>query len=277
MGAVPHEVLARLGPAPRDLSRLGSARVLEGKGLVLKAGPADRTAREALVLGELSGTPRLAAPFLVEAGAGWLLLRLVDIREPRDPAAWRCAALADLARLHDAFADASILADARLRDLTGREFPELIERSTELAESLQLPDPLRNLALNSAPLRAELNGGCTLIHGDAWPGNVLPTPDEARCWIDWEEAGVGHPALDLANWLHGSPWVPPAGDPEADLALYLEARAAPVDAVGFRRAVDAAVLLLFLLLDLPGIARWEESKRWDIVHRRAALADRFSD
>jgi len=276
MSAVPNEVLARLGPAPRDLSRLGSARVLEGEGVVLKAGPSDRTARETLVLGELSGTLPLAVPSLVEAGPGWLLLRLVDIREPSHPAAWRAGALAELAGLHDAFADAPILADQRLRDLTGREFPALLERTAELADALDLPEPLRRLAVNPGPLLAELEGESTVIHGDAWPGNVLSTADEARCWIDWEEAGVGHPALDLANWLFGSPWVAPATDPDADLAVYLEARATPVDAVAFRRTVEAAVLLLFLLLDLPGIARWEENKRSEMILRRAALARQFS-
>jgi len=40
--AIPSEVLARLGPSPTDVSRLGSSRVLEGNGLVLKAGPPDR-------------------------------------------------------------------------------------------------------------------------------------------------------------------------------------------------------------------------------------------
>jgi hypothetical protein len=277
MAAVPKEVLARLGPAPRDLSRLGYARVLEGNGLVLKAGPADPTAREAFVLGELSGTLPLTVPSVLEAGPSWLLLRRVDILEPGHPEAWRAGALAELAGLHDLFVDAPILVDERLRDLTSREFPALLEVSVEFGDALDLPDPLRRLAVNPAPLLAELNGESTLVHGDAWPGNVLPTTDETRCWIDWEETGVGHPALDLANWLYGSPWVPPAADPDGDLAVYLEARATPVDAGGFRRAVDAAVLLLFLLLDLQGIAGWQESKRLDIIHRRAALAYRVSD
>jgi hypothetical protein len=275
LAAAPAEVLARLGPAPRNLSRLGSAHVLEGESLVLKAGPPDRTAREAFILGELSGTLPLAVPALLEAGPGWLLLGRIPIVEPARPAAWRAGALAELAALHDAFADAPILADKRLRDVTGRELPALLEPTPKLAETLDLPEPLRRLAVDPAPLLAELDGGTTLIHGDAWPGNVLSTADEARCWIDWEEAGVGHPALDLANWLHGSPWVPPATDPDRDLAIYLEARATTVEAAGFRRAVEGAVLLLFLLLDLPGIVRWEESKRSDIVDRRGRLAALF--
>jgi aminoglycoside phosphotransferase (APT) family kinase protein len=159
--------------------------------------------------------------------------------------------------------------------VTRRELPALLGPTPKLAEALDLPDPLRRLTANPTPLLAELDGERTFVHGDAWPGNVLPTADETRCRIDWEEAGVGHPALDLANWLHGSPWVPPAADSDADVTVYLGARSAPVDAAGFRRAVEAAVVLLFLLLDLPGIARWEESKRTDIVDRRAAFAAQF--
>jgi hypothetical protein len=108
-----------------------------------------------------------------------------------------------------------------------------------------------------------------------WPGNVFATASGGRCWIDWEEAGGGHAAFDLANWLHGSPWVPPSSDPDGDLALYLGARTSGVDKIGFRRAVDAVVILLFLLLDLPGIAGWDERKRRDITDRRAALAGAF--
>ena len=113
------------------------------------------------------------------------------------------------------------------------------------------------------------------MHGDAWPGNVLSTTDGGRCWIDWEELGTGHGALDLANWLHGSPWVPPSPDPADDLAVYLAARRGPIDPAEFRRAVDAAVVLLFLLLDLPGVADWDEQSRRDIIERRALTARQF--
>jgi aminoglycoside phosphotransferase (APT) family kinase protein len=139
-----------------------------------------------------------------------------------------------------------------------------------------LPEPLRALAGDAETLLRELRGSTTLVHGDAWPGNVLRTPGGQRCWIDWEEAGAGHPALDLANWLHGSPWVPPARDPERDLAVYLAARTTDVDESELRAAVDAAVVLLFLLLDLPGLAGRDERARREIVDRRTATAVRIA-
>jgi hypothetical protein len=88
---------------------------------------------------------------------------------------------------------------------------------------------------------------------------------------------VGPAALDLANWLHGSSWVPPSSDPASDLEQYVAARTSEVDELGFVRAVDAAAVLLFLLLDLPGIASGEVKDASDIVSRRARMALQVAD
>jgi hypothetical protein len=273
IAAVPADVVSRLGHSPAAMGRFGSSRVLVGSGFVLKAGPEDRAAREAFVLGELQGLP-LRVPRLLEAGEGWLLLEAVEVAES-DVVLWRDAALADLARLHESFAEKLELNDLRLRSVTAAEFARLSERAVALGGQLGLPGPLRVLVADPEPLLAEVQGTRTLVHGDAWPGNVLRTIDGGRCWIDWEEAGAGHPALDLATWLHGSPWVPPADDPERDLAVYLEARTDGANEPRLRRAVEAAVVLLFLLLDLPGLAEWDCDARREIVERRAATAERF--
>jgi aminoglycoside phosphotransferase (APT) family kinase protein len=37
-----------------------------------------------------------------------------------------------------------------------------------------------------------------LLHGDPWPGNLLWIDDTCVGLIDWKEAGVGHPGVDLA-------------------------------------------------------------------------------
>jgi hypothetical protein len=274
ISAVPAEVLCRLGATPSELGRFGSSRVLSGNGLVLKAGPADRAAREAFVLGELGGLP-VQVPSLLESGEGWLLLRAVEVVDCAVDS-WRDAALADLARLHENFAEEPLLNDPRLRSVTGSEFRLLRDRSVTLAAELDLPEPLRRLAANPEPLLAKLGGATTLVHGDAWQGNVLPTADGGHCWIDWEEAGAGHPALDLATWLHGSPWVPPTHDPDRDLASYLAARTAGLDGADFRHCVDAAVVLLFLLLDLPGLTMWNRHARGEIIDRQARLAKQFA-
>lgn len=270
LSGLPSRVLRQLGPAPDDLSRLGSSRVLRGNGAVLKAGPADRAAREAFVLAQASRLP-LPVPTLLEAGEGWILLEEVaEVSGSR-----RDGTLADLARLHETLADDEMLNDSRLRDVTGAELPGLHARSVRLAEELELPDPLRTLAAGPAALLANLGGPMTLVHGDAWPGNVIESPDGRRCWIDWEEAGVGHAALDLANWCFGSPWVPPSSDPDRDLATYLAARTVSLDAQEFRLAVDSAVVLLFLLLDLPGLADAGVESARALVDVRAKTARRL--
>jgi hypothetical protein len=273
IAAVPAEVVSRLGVSPAAAGRFGSARVLLGNGLVLKAGPEDRMAREAFVLGDLRRLP-VRVPRLVDAGEGWLLLEAVQVADG-DGTTWRDAALADLACLHESFAEKLVLDDPRLRSVIAAELARLTEHAVALADELELPAPLRVLVGDLDPLLAEVRGTRTLVHGDAWPGNVLPTIDGGRCWIDWEEAGAGHPALDLATWLHGS-WVPPADDPERDLAVYLAARTDGVNEPRLRRAVEAAVVLLFLLLDLPGLAEWDPDARREIVERRTATAEQFA-
>ena len=273
IAAVPAEVVSRLGVSPAAAGRFGSARVLLGNGLVLKAGPEDRMAREAFVLGDLRRLP-VRVPRLVDAGEGWLLLEAVQVADG-DGTTWRDAALADLACLHESIAEKLVLDDPRLRSVIAAELARLTEHAVALADELELPAPLRVLVGDLDPLLAEVRGTRTLVHGDAWPGNVLPTIDGGRCWIDWEEAGAGHPALDLATWLHGS-WVPPADDPERDLAVYLAARTDGVNEPRLRRAVEAAVVLLFLLLDLPGLAEWDPDARREIVERRTATAEQFA-
>jgi aminoglycoside phosphotransferase (APT) family kinase protein len=38
-----------------------------------------------------------------------------------------------------------------------------------------------------------------LLHGDFWPGNVLFVNQTISALIDWEDAMIGDPAVDLAN------------------------------------------------------------------------------
>jgi Ser/Thr protein kinase RdoA (MazF antagonist) len=58
-----------------------------------------------------------------------------------------------------------------------------------------------------------------VVHGDPWPGSAVVTADGAAVLIDWENAGVGVPVLDLGSCLiacHLDPG-PPAGSPGASL------------------------------------------------------------
>lgn len=50
----------------------------------------------------------------------------------------------------------------------------------------------------------------TLLHGDFWPGNVLWQGDRLVAVIDWEDAAIGDPLMDLAisrldlSWIIGA-------------------------------------------------------------------------
>jgi Ser/Thr protein kinase RdoA (MazF antagonist) len=56
-----------------------------------------------------------------------------------------------------------------------------------------------------------------VVHGDAWPGNVVLTPSGEAVLIDWENGGLGLPVLDLGYCLlecHLDPGMP-RDSPEA--------------------------------------------------------------
>ena len=69
-------------------------------------------------------------------------------------------------------------------------------------------EPIREaLAAHWPPQRG--NGG-TLLHGDLWSGNMVWRDGRLVAVIDWEDAAVGDPLVDLAVtrlevlWAHGA-------------------------------------------------------------------------
>jgi aminoglycoside phosphotransferase (APT) family kinase protein len=53
-------------------------------------------------------------------------------------------------------------------------------------------------ALESAPTLSPRNKP-VLLHGDFWPGNILWRDGRLAAVVDWEDAAVGDPLIDLAN------------------------------------------------------------------------------
>lgn len=248
---LPGAVTALLGADIVDHSGAGACRVVSGNGLVAKVGPLDVVTREASVL----ATPLpVTVPLLIDAGPGWLVM----VAEDDAGSPWEepdlHAALSDLARLHDAFHSFTLEdGDAFLRHPFSPEGVEALLAPIRPL-SFPLPGPLAELLDNPAAIVAAADAEpATVLHGDPWPGNILRPAPGRRVWVDWELASLGPAAADVASWLGQTPWhtgVPADGHLEA----YLAARSLPVDRSGFKRALDAAMVLWFLAYDVPRLA-----------------------
>lgn len=267
---LPAEVLMRLGSAPQDLTRLGSSRVMRGNGLVAKTGTPEGIARAAFLFGEAAALMPVGLPELVEAGPGWILMEDVG-GEPIAPA--DVSPLEGLARMHELFEGATGIDHERFRDVFGREREGLLSQARISANAAALPEPLASLLRDPSPLIAIVDAQRrTLVHGDAWPGNVLARLPKDFVWLDWTESGAGPAAFDLAVWLYGSPWAPGSTSPEGALGAYLAARTTPVDPLAFKRAVDAAAVLGFLLTYLARLTDREPDLIGRVIERRNELA-----
>jgi aminoglycoside phosphotransferase (APT) family kinase protein len=270
MTELPAEVLMRLGSAPEDLTRLGSSRVERGNGLVAKCGTPEGIAREAFLFAEAAALMPVGLPVLVEAGPGWILMEDVG-GEPVSPT--DVSPLEGLARMHELFQGATGIEHERFRDVFGREREALLSQARSSANAAALPEPLASLLRDPSRLVAIVDAQPrTLVHGDAWPGNVLATGPKDFIWLDWTQSGAGPAAFDLAVWLYGSPWAPGSTSPEGALGAYLAARTTPVDPPAFKRAVDASAVLGFLLTYLARLTDREPDLISRVIERRNELA-----
>lgn len=251
--ALPAEVAALVGPRPVERSGEGGGRVLVGQSHVARIGEGAAVRREAAAL--RLPLP-LAVPPLVAVGPGWLVT--VDVADGAAP--WSpeelAGALADLARLHDAFEGRPPPEPAGvwLRPFAGAGLEALLRPAR--AASFPLPPPLQALLADPRPLAGVLaRQPATLLHGDPWPGNIRRPAPGRRMWVDWEHAAHGPAAADVATWVDQTPWfLGEAIDPGQHLAVYLAARQRPVDPAAFGVAMDAASVVWFLAHDVPRLA-----------------------
>ena len=152
----------------------------------------------------------LGAPGVAASGPGWLLLELVDgdpLAEARTLSAGAEAARW-LARLH---ATRPPAAPSLLRH-DARHLGAVVERALALEPALEgIEASAREAAARLAATPA------VLLHGEAYPSNLL-VDDEGRIRpVDWETIGTGAAGLDLAALTSGT-WV--ADERERVLAAY---------------------------------------------------------
>lgn len=83
-----------------------------------------------------------------------------------------------------------------LRNKTDVDGQKLAGRPGKVDESIG-EGRIRGVLESVWPLRQQ--NKTVLLHGDFWPGNLLWKNGQLVAVIDWEDAGLGDPLIDLAN------------------------------------------------------------------------------
>lgn len=241
-----------------DGSRSGSGvfRVaIDGTDAVLKVSRGDRSRlaparREADVYLTMAPGLPLRTPRLLDyRDSGDTLILLLTAHPSADPPNdwarddWLRVAR-DLAALHSVplpigsrWRHGSLL----LRDLARPDHDLIAGFWEESAQGRQLAPLLADLPALAAAVSALDQ---TLVHGDCHTANLLRDSD-GIVWVDWQEAGIGNPAEDLAFLSVRS--VPEGTEPPREAMLEVYARCRGVALEPLRRAVLAAELATFVV------------------------------
>jgi Ser/Thr protein kinase RdoA (MazF antagonist) len=282
------------GPGvPFDGSRSGSGvfRVsIEGTEAVLKVSRGDRrrlapARREADVYLTLAPGLPLRTPRLLDyRDSGDALILLLTAHPSADPPSdWALndwlRVTRDLAALHSVPPPVGPQwrhGSSLIRELARPDLDRIAGFWEESAEDAgRLAPVLADLpALAAAASALDQN----LVHGDCHTANLLRAGDDI-VWVDWQEAGLGNPAEDLAFLSVRS--VPEGTAPPRDAMLEVYARCRGMAVEPLRRAVLAAELATFVVqwphyaaLNTPTAngrvrARVRELTRWWAIARRS--------
>ncbi len=135
--------------------------------------------------GELLGMPGIVTPYMPGA----------QIESPVDPIAWARGLAEMLARIH------AVPIDATPRNL----LLDANDEATWFLHSGKVPEFMLAHPDGERVWRTLKSGfprlkpvPQTLVHVDYWPGNVLWDGDRISAVVDWEEAALGDPAIDVA-------------------------------------------------------------------------------
>jgi hypothetical protein len=101
---------------------------------------------------------------------------------------------------------------------------------------------------------AALGFPTSIVHGDFHPGNAALVGDRAVI-IDWSDAAIGNPAVDLVTWLSWSKDEP--DDRAAAADAWIEAWAGSTDPVAVRAALDDILVVgaAYQVVSYDGIVR----------------------
>ncbi|TPG58077.1 aminoglycoside phosphotransferase [Roseomonas nepalensis] len=130
------------------------------------------------------------------------------------------------------------------------------------------PTPAQREAFRVAvrAMLAPFEGAGAFVHRDYFPANLLPLPDRtgpaAVGIIDFQDAGLGHPAYDLVSLLQDARRDVPAAARKAATARYLAAREASSGGLD-RAAFEAATAAMAAQRHLRVAALWVRLDRRD--------------
>jgi aminoglycoside phosphotransferase (APT) family kinase protein len=216
------------GMSGRDVRRVDGER-----GSVVVKGPADprELAFYTEVAPVLEGVPvpHLLGAYRVD-GSHWLVLEYLPHVLPRSEWAGNTAAYDVLAQLH---ATASAAFDRLPEPFQPRWTDDMTEQVSAAIDM--------DLSTWQDETREWLSGD-TPISGDANPRNWATRDDGTLVLLDWERAGRGGPAVDVATTVPG---LPTRAETQAASAAYQDARqrhGAPFDAGDFARGIRLAKL-----------------------------------
>jgi aminoglycoside phosphotransferase (APT) family kinase protein len=238
------------GMSGRDLRRIDGE-----SGSVVVKGPADprEFAFYTEVAPVLEGVPvpHLHGGYRID-DSHWLVLEHVPHPLPRSEWAGNTAAYVVLAQLH---ATASVAFD-RLPD------PFLPRWSDDMTQQVGAAIGV-DLSTWQDKTHVWLSGD-TPVSGDANPRNWATRDDGTLVLLDWERAGRGSPAVDVATTLPG---LPTTAQTEAAAAAYSDARqryGAPFDVPDLARGIRLAKLwtAVELLHEDGGNAELRQTQGW---------------
>jgi hypothetical protein len=190
----------------------------------------------------------------IEADEGWLLIE--DFAAPlvgEMPAAQRTVglvagarALVELQQMVSDDLEAFVSAGCPLRPI--REVPALLDAAIGpdgmaiVDESV--PPERRDRAVAATRRAVEHVAGLgfptTVVHGDFHPGNVALVGDRAVI-IDWSDAAIGDPLVDLITWLS---WSKDEPDQQRDATdAWIDAWGDATEAAAVRAAIDDILLV----------------------------------
>jgi len=95
---------------------------------------------------------------------------------------------------------------ARVHALACKPFSFMPKMAGEVAHQIDWSPARQKPVDDEARVRSTLRvawpfpnqNAAVLLHGDFWPGNILWADDKIVAPIDWEDAGLGDPLLDIA-------------------------------------------------------------------------------